>query len=346
MGKEFPRAAPPEDRCTNCRQLAKVHVNKADIWDVLPASTSPFKSAVSPEEIIRELDHLPSAPRVLPRLKYLLCDGNTAMGEVVEMIRLDPGIAARVLQFGNSAYFSHGLRCYTVEEAVNRIGYGQIYELVAAAVAAQVLVRPLRTYSIGPDELWQSSIACALAAESLADLVDADRNIAYTIGLLHGLGMVAIDEWAARHQPQLRFTSRSLPLESCEEERIQLGFHQAEVGAILLRLWSFPQVMSEPIRWQYLPVGTAAHNRFATVLHVAKWIRTRILHPTENPELPVPPLLNRLGITRCKLESLVPDVASRLGAINRRLDPEPKVTSLHFPGGVRQIADYAIRRPQ
>src|SRR6187402_4008264 len=65
------------------------------------------------DEVVRELENLPAAPRVLPRLKQMLCDGNTAMNEVVSMVRLDPGIAARVLQFGNSAYFNHGLRCYT-----------------------------------------------------------------------------------------------------------------------------------------------------------------------------------------------------------------------------------------
>ena len=155
--------------------------------------------------MVRELEHLPTAPRVLPRLKQLLSDGNTAMHEVVEMVRFDPGIAARVLQFGNSAYFSSGLRCYTVEEAVNRVGYDQIYELVATAVASQVLVRPLDTYGMEADDLWENSIACALASESLAGRLGADRNIAYTIGLLHCIGMVAIDDWAMRHQPDLHF---------------------------------------------------------------------------------------------------------------------------------------------
>src|SRR5688572_25339459 len=106
------------------------------------------QSATSPtlDEVVQGLEHLPSAPKVLPRLKQLLSDGNTATDEVVSMVRLDPGIAARVLQFGNSVYFNHGLRCYTVDEAVQRVGYDQIYELVSAAVASQVLVRPLATY--------------------------------------------------------------------------------------------------------------------------------------------------------------------------------------------------------
>jgi HD-like signal output (HDOD) protein len=307
-------------------------------------SASPFATHLTLDEIVRDLEHLPSAPRVLPRLKQLLCDGNTATSEVVEMVRLDPGIAARVLQFGNSAYFNHGLRCYTVEEAVGRVGYEQIYELVATAVASQVLVRPLCTYGVEADDLWQNSIACALAAEALADQLHADRNVAYTIGLLHSLGMVAIDDWASRRQPSLRLLSKGLPLEACEEERAILGFHQAEAGAALLRLWAFPQVMSEPVRWQYLPGGTAAHFQLAALLHMAKWIRTAVLHPAEPTPPPTPNLLARLGLTLPRLEKLAEEVGVRLRLINRQLDVEVRGISLTFPGGERTIMQPRFRQ--
>jgi len=108
----------------------------------------------TPDDIIREVRHLPSAPKVLPRLKVLLGDGNSAMDEIVALVRLDPGIAARVLQLANSAYYGQGaLRCATVEQAVNRVGYGQVFELVSFAVASQVLVRPLDVYGVEADEL-------------------------------------------------------------------------------------------------------------------------------------------------------------------------------------------------
>lgn len=311
---------------------------------MLQLSASPFATTgLTLDEVVRDLEHLPSAPRVLPRLKQLLTDGNTATSEVVELVRLDPGIAARVLQFGNSAYFSHGLRCYTVEEAVSRVGYGQIYDLVSTAVASQVLVRPLATYGMEADDLWQNSIACALAAEALADQMNLDRNVAYTIGLLHSIGMVAIDDWAARRQPGLRLLSKGLPLESCEAERMTLGFHQAEAGATLLRLWAFPQVMSEPVRWQYLPSGTAAHFQLAALLHAAKWIRTVVLHPTGRPPAPNQVLLAKLGLTLKHLEHHTENVAARLRLINQQLEVEVTSISLRFPAGERRISQSKLR---
>lgn len=283
-------------------------------------SASPFTTGVTLSEVVGDLEYLPTAPRVLPKLKVLLSDDNTLMSRVVEMIRLDPGIAARVLQFGNSAYFSHGLRCYTVEEAVNRIGYGQIYELVATSIAAQVLSRPLVTYSMEADVLWQNSIACALAAEELADQLFLDRNVAYTIGLLHSIGMVAIDNWAIKRRPTLRFKLCVLPTEASEAELSELGFHQAEAGASLLRLWAFPQIMSEPLRWQYLPTGTAAHFQLSAVLQVAKWIRSRVVQPDKEASLPNSFILNRLGVSYGQLEKCCEAVAPRLCGINNSLD--------------------------
>jgi HD-like signal output (HDOD) protein len=261
------------------------------------------------------------------------------------MVRLDPGISARVLQYGNSAYFSHGLRCYTVDEAVNRVGYDQIYELVATAVASQVLVRPLDTYGMEVDELWENSIACALSTEALADRVGADRNIAYTIGLLHSIGMVAIDAWAGRRQPGLRLASKGLPLETCEAERVALGFHHAEAGATLLRLWAFPQVMSEPVRWQYLPNATAAHFQLAALLYTAKWLRSAVLHPGLPQPRPHDTLLGRLNVNNRHLDQLVVEVAARFKAINVQLQPseDPDVT-VHFPAGERQITQSGRKR--
>ena len=273
----------------------------------------------TPDEVVRQLRQLPSSPQVLPKLKNLLGDGNSSLFEVVALIRLDQGISARVLQMGNSAYFSHGTRCYTVDEAVYRVGFDQVYELVLNAVSAQILIRPLTVYGLAADELWRMSVSCALAAEILARRINMEEDIAYTIGLFHGIGMVAIDEWAYLRQPELHFDSGTFPLETCEEERRALGFHNAEVGAALLRLWDFPTVMSEPLRWQYLPRGTTAHLHLAGLLHVAKWLRTAVCRNTTRLPLPEASLLRALNLTSHQLLELVIEVKSRLADVNALL---------------------------
>jgi HD-like signal output (HDOD) protein len=292
--------------------------------------------ALTPDDIVREVKHLPAAPKVLPRLKQLLCDGNSAMHDIVALVRLDPGLAARVLQVANSAYFSKGTRCTTVEEAVNRVGFDQIYELVSYAVASQVLVRPLDIYEIEADELWKMSVTCALAAEAIAERTAQDCSAAYTIGLLHCLGMVALDEWALRGGRRLRFTVASFPREAIEGERAVLGFTQAETGAALLTHWEFPRTMSEPVRWQYTPRATATHSTMACLLYAAKWVRSAVCAPTiaSRPALPDAIQLQPIGLSPAALNTLVGDVTRRLAAVSSLLDSGAKNSfeRHRFPG--------------
>jgi|CXWL01.1.fsa_nt_gi HD-like signal output (HDOD) protein len=311
---------------------------------MLSPTAAPF-SALTPDQVVRELRHLPSAPKVLPRLKRLLSNGNSPMSEIVALIRLDPAISARVLQTANSAFYSKGVRCFTVDEAVNRVGYTQVYELVAYAVASQVLVRPLEAYGMEPDELWRMSVSCALAAEMLAGATGEERDIAYTVGLLQCVGMLAIDDWILRNHPGRRLVSQGFPRETCEHERALLGFTQAETGASMLRHWDFPLAMSEPIRWQYFPRSTAGYQRLACLLHAAKWVRSVALSAPDAicPPAPDTWLLQPLHLTVPKLEQCAAEVRQQLTAINSLLESGPaEAEEIEFPSAIRQFTDRAI----
>lgn len=285
------------------------------------ADLTTSSSALTPEDIVRELKTLPSAPKVLPRLKRLLSDGNSSMHEIVGLVRLDPGIAARVLHVANSAYFSKGVRCLTVEEAVHRVGYDEVYSLVSYAVAAQVLVRPLSAYEMEADELWKMSVACALSAEMIAERSGQDRDVAYTIGLLHSVGMVAIDEWAVRGDRQLSLPSAGFPREATSSERVQLGFTQADAGGALLQAWDFPPPMTEPVRHQYAPRATTAHTKMACLLYAAKWLRSTVCAETAGarPGTPEAMYLQPLGLSAQTLAMLAPEITAQLSEVITRL---------------------------
>jgi HD-like signal output (HDOD) protein len=284
----------------------------------------PAGPTLTPDDIVREVRHLPSAPKVLPRLKQLLGDGNSAMHEIVALIRLDPGIAARVLQIGNSAYFSAGSRCLTVDEAVNRVGYEQVYQLVSYAVASQVLIRPLDVYGIESEELWRMSVAGALAAEVLAERTRQDRNIAYTVGLLHCVGMVAIDEWALHNARHLFLPRGVYPREAIDSERAVLGFTQAETGGALLRHWGFPGGITEPVRWQYTPRASSGYMRMASLLSAAKWLRNTVCGC--RPPVPEAVHLQPLGLTAAALDGLATAVERRLGEVTDLLEQGESIT--------------------
>ncbi|MFH1499130.1 MAG: HDOD domain-containing protein [Verrucomicrobiota bacterium] len=280
--------------------------------------------SVTAFSLAQSLRYPPSAAKVLPLLKRLLGNLDTSIHQIADVVRLDPGIAARVLHAANSVMYCRGERCTSVAMAVNRIGFDNIYAMVSDAVAEQVLVLPLNAYSLEADEFWQRSVACAIAAERIAELCELDRNVAYTLGLLSGIGMVAIEHWARANQPSLAFFNRGVPRDHSDSENVLLGCTNAEVGAIVLQSWEFPPEMSAPVRWQYRPLESSDHRRLSLMLHCAKSVSHRACADSgARPVSPDDRVVASLRLRPSLLENVVAHVRSRLNDVERQLRAEP-----------------------
>lgn len=292
----------------------------------------------APEELVREVKHLPSAPKILPRLKRLLRDGNTALADIVALVRIDPGLALRVMHLANSPYFFSGQRCQTVEDAVGRVGYDEIYSLVSYAAVAQVVNRPIATYGLEADQMWAESVSCALATRALAAKAGLDSSLGYTIGLFHSVGMVAIDEWFLMRGMTPLFLRETFPTEAVASERATLGYTHAEAGAALLALWEFPDEIFAPVCFQYASESAPVHADLTAVLYAAKWVRAAVLAPVPGTYPPLPALmrLKVLGLNSAVLTTVVGTVARELESVRGLLEDsgEPAVDRHYFPGQV------------
>ncbi len=235
----------------------------------------------------------------------LLESDSASLDDVIELILIDSAIAARVLQIGSSVYYNtNGYRCECVHDAVNRVGFDQIHRLVSFASASHLLLRSLDTYGLSVDDALRRSVTCAVAAEQLAEHVGVNRGIAYTVGLLHGIGLIAIDVWARNERAALRFGTAGLPTETTEAEMRTLGFNNAAIGGALLKLWEFPSSFVEPIACQYEPRLAKEEPLLACLLYGAKWLRDAAHLPEEEPLPPLPStwIMNTLQVTAASLE--------------------------------------------
>jgi HD-like signal output (HDOD) protein len=278
----------------------------------------------SPEQFVGGLEQLPSVPVVLSRLMNLLENDCATLDDVIELILVDSAITARVLQIGGSAFYNtHGYRCETVHEAVNRVGFDQVHRLVSFAAASHLLLRPLDTYDLGVEETLRRSVSCAVACEQLAEHVGLNRGIAYTVGLLHGIGMIAVDVWARHERASVRFQSAGFPSETTEPELRTLGFTNAAVGGALLKLWEFPSSFVEPITCQYEPRLAKEEPLLACLLHVAKWLRDAAHLPEEAALPPVPPawIMNTVQVNPAILEVRLYQVREAYLQAARMLQP-------------------------
>lgn len=259
---------------------------------------------------------------VLPRLQRLLADPNAGLFEVVELVRLDPALTARVVQVSNSAWFGRGSACGTIEEAVNRVGFHEVHRLVATAAASAVVVQSLSAYGLDDKAMWRESVACAFAAELLAARAGEDTAEAYTIGLLHAVGRVAINNHALASVPTVHLTDAGFPDEQSAEEYSWLGFTQADAGACMLQNWEFGPTMIEPLRAQYRPLQAAApHDRMASVLYSARMLRTIVCRKEREREVRADAaVLAKLRLTETELLGVLPDLHEQLAKAKQMTD--------------------------
>jgi HD-like signal output (HDOD) protein len=259
-------------------------------------TTQPVDTLLRPADLEAYAHELPIAAMVLPRLQAMLLSADTSIHDLVDLVMIDPGLAARVIQAASSPVYGSGQPAATLAEALKRLGADEVYRVTTAFALRRLLNRPLRCYGLGPTEFWRRSIACALAMVDLAPASGLDERVAYTVGLLHALGMVFID----RHlrcvgAPNLRFGP--MPASSLPKAEVMLtGMNHARAAAFVLRTWYFSEAIVEPIEHQFNPSSSLRHRAMTSLLAEASSVAAELAAklPPMGQELSLP-LLELLG---------------------------------------------------
>jgi HD-like signal output (HDOD) protein len=242
----------------------------------------PVRAArLNPALLTSYLGEMPVAPAVLPRLQSLLLSDSFETNEVLELVRIDPGLAARLIHAASSAACARGEPVRSLDEALFRLGAHEAYRLTATVAMSQFLNTPLQVYGVDPRTFWRQSVACALAMVDLAPAAKLDDRVAYTIGLLHAMGMVFIDH-------HLRVTSGPLTQvhsnRSIDQQETELtGMSQAEVAAFILRSWNVSEEVVEPIEFQFNPGRAPNHRAMALLLGEARSLSNDIISALPEP---------------------------------------------------------------
>ena len=269
----------------------------------------------TPGQLVSELHQLPPIARVLARLQRLLSDPVSSLDGVADLIRLDAGLTTRVIQISNSVWFGRGEPSQTIEDAVSRVGFREIYRLVAVMATDAVVASRLIVYGRDAGAMWQESVVCAYAAEILADRLGEDFAVAYTAGLLHATGRQAINQHllASAGRPP-RLNDESFPRDFSVAEVARLGFTQADVGAALLSKWDFAPVVVEPIRFQYAPLEAGEpYAAMAVILYGARMLRTIVCQQQDPAFLRTDPeVMHRLGLTLVEVAACQPELQTQL----------------------------------
>jgi HD-like signal output (HDOD) protein len=197
---------------------------------------------------------LPAIPRVYARLNTLLYREDTTVADVAKVIASDSGIAAKVLQVVNSAFFRLPRRITRIDHAISHLGFTAIRNL---ALSAEIFSQwPLRGLPGGfdPEELQAHTEAIAAAAYALAGR-SPWADDALLAGLMHEIGYWILLQQCPKEMCQVLDIARVEGIPLHEGEIQVFGTSHAEIGAYLLGLWGFPYPIVEAVAFHHNPLS-------------------------------------------------------------------------------------------
>jgi putative nucleotidyltransferase with HDIG domain len=198
--------------------------------------------------IVGSVDALPTPPKRYEELLDCLRDPEAAIADIVQILRRDVAMTAKIVKLANSGFFGCREAVHTVERAVSFLGM----EAIATLVLGQELFDSNNTVALPGfdlERLAQHSFQTAAWARAIAlheGFRSAAAEEAFLAGILHDIG-------------RLVFAMRTPPATSHEREKWfreipeQMEAHHAAVGAYLIGLWGFPESIVEAVAWHHTP---------------------------------------------------------------------------------------------
>ncbi|AET95187.1 hypothetical protein BSFA1_84440 (plasmid) [Burkholderia sp. SFA1] len=198
------------------------------------------------DKVFEQIVKLPTIPQVVLELVEMTRDDNVELTDVIEKVRQDQALSAKVIRVANSSFYGERGRISSVERAINIVG---LHTLRTTVITTGVMAAFPRVKGMEMGQYWRHGLTSAYMALELARLNGTvDMEEAFTAGLMLGLGVLLIQLQMPDEAQIIGESVSPLDLASrLEVEREVLGFTHNEVSAELLARWRFPKSICEAI---------------------------------------------------------------------------------------------------
>ena len=259
-------------------------------------------------QIKSTVQQLPSLPTVVLKVLQTFQQENPDIDVLVHEIGQDQALATRVLRLANSPFYGLQTKVGTLSDAMTVLGFRN----VRAAVAGVAVMRCFAHNNYpGFDaaSFWNHCTAVALASRAIARVCKQPEELAFTAGLVHDIGALALLTGFPNEMAEVLAYLKSHDCLLREAERDVLGLDHATVGDALLRHWHFPEPICQAVLGHH---DADAVGGLADVVHVADAV-VHAMAAVETTEGRVPHLsdvpFNRLGLSVGKLKQVMVEVA-------------------------------------
>jgi len=202
--------------------------------------------------LVNEIAELRPLPVVALRVLELAEGDRFSAHELAQTVSADQALTAKILRLSNSAYYGFPRRITTVRDAVVLLGF----RAVRSATLASCVIEALPGGTVmDPQEAWRFSVSVGMLAEVLSRATREHTDEAFTAGVLHNIGRLAMDQHRPDDLRRSMEVAKTRGWTVAQAERQVLGYTDAEVGGALALHWNFPPNLADAVARHNLDVN-------------------------------------------------------------------------------------------
>ncbi len=194
---------------------------------------------------------LPPFPQVAIRVLQLAKNENVQLHQLCQLISSDPAFASEVLTVANSLLYAPRYPSTSILQAVAVLGANTLQGMCVTVGVRAYLGKQMNLPAMR--KLWRHNLACAIIAQRLAGGGFIDNDLAYTSGILHDIGRMALAVLEPKAYAELLGTHRGSSASVLDAERSLFGMDHCETGRQLIADWNLPENF-EPVVADHLEV--------------------------------------------------------------------------------------------
>jgi HD-like signal output (HDOD) protein len=253
------------------------------------------------DELVVEVEQLSPLPEIAARIVNMSENDRFSAQDLATTIIADQALTVKILRLANSAFLGLPRRIGSVRESIVLLGFR---EVKATALTACVIDAAQPTTHLDYEKFWLNSVITGMLSEVLAKAERHGQDEAFTAGLLHNVGRLALDQ----HRPE--YLGRGIRLAHAEGITVHdaqlkmLGFTDADLGAGIVRASNFPPLLCDAVAHHAASLRTLPDPAEvdALVVRARRYARANGIHDgvddlaplTADSEWLIPPLSTEL----------------------------------------------------
>ena len=207
------------------------------------------------DRILKLIDFLPPFPAVVTKALALMKDPDVDLNEIAEVIKFDESISANLLRLCNSSYVGLKRPMLNVRDAVMYLGINRVNKMLLITGARSYYLKQKPGYEAKAGELWSHSLATSFISTRLEPFFPSvDSDTVFITSLLHDVGKIVLSEFVENEHELICETIDRELITFFEAESKVIGYDHADIGYRILKLWRFPDDVSEAVKNHHAPV--------------------------------------------------------------------------------------------